>query len=431
MPVYNCEDFLEESIESVLNQSFTDFEFICVDDGSTDSSLAILQDFARKDNRVKVFHQENKGGGDARNFALTLIKGKYLLFVDSDDILCANALEDNYNLIKEKNVDFIFFKAINYDNDTGKYIDGAYYNMNYLYNEVGDKIFSYNDIPEDMLLRLSSTPWGKFYNSDFILKSGAQFAEGIIFHDNKFFWEMLFNSKTIYFNNQVFYSRRIHSTSIQQSKDKRYLNIFIALNGVLSIFKEYGNFEKYKNYLYNWKISNLNMRYSQIQEQYKQLFLEEFKKDLSTVVESEGYDDLMDILNPNNIKIYENVLESDTYKEYDLLMERVRLNQNINRLNNEKSKLNDEIKRLKDENNRRDNEIKKLTDENNRRDNEINRLNDENNRRDNEIVKLNQKIDNLKDKNGKLKDKNDQLNNRISEFKSRKVVRIADKLKFY
>ena len=416
MPVYNCEDFLEESLNSVLNQSFTDFEFICVDDGSTDSSLTILQSYAKKDNRLKVFHQENKGGGDARNFALSLIKGKYLIFVDSDDILCPDALEDNYNLIKEKDVDLIFFKAINYDNDTEEYIDDSYYNLNYLYEVVGDEIFSYGDIPDDMLLRLSATPWGKFFNSDFVLRSGAQFSEGIIFHDNKFFWEMLFNSKNICFNNKTFYARRIHSSSIQQSKDKRYLNIFIALNSIVSIFKDYGNLERYKEYLYNWKIRNLNMRYNQIQEQYKQLFLEEFKKDLTDLVEFEGYDNLMDILNSNNIIIYENVLESETYKEYDLLMENVRLNQRINRLNVEKSNLNDKINELKDKNKKLDKKIVKL----NKKVDKLKKKND----------KLNEKNDKLKDKNKKLKDKNERLDNRIYEYKSRKVVRIADKLKF-
>jgi len=410
MPVYNCEEFLEESIESVLNQSFTDFEFICVDDGSTDSSLSILQDYAKKDDRMKVFHQENKGGGDARNFALNLIEGKYLLFIDSDDILCPEALENNYNLIKEKDVDFIFFKAINYDDDTGEYVDGEYYNLNYLYNEVGEEIFSYEDLPENMLLRLSATPWGKFYDAEFILNSGAQFAEGIIFHDNKFFWEMLFNSKKICFNNQLFYVRRIHSSSIQESKDKRYLNIFIALNGIVSLFEKYGNLEKYKHYLYNWKIGSFDMRYNQIQEQYKQLFLEEFKKDLSALDESEGHDNLMDIFTPHTLTIYENVMESDTYKEYDLLMERVRLNQQINRLNNEKSMLNDTIKNLTDKNNKKDKKIDKL-----------NQKND----------KLKDKNEKLKMKNKKLKDENNQLKNLVSDYKSRKAVKIADKLKLH
>ena len=133
MPVYNCEEFLSESIESILNQTFEDFEFICVDDGSTDSSWEILQDYAEKDSRMQVFHQENQGGGTARNRALEKTNGRYLLFIDSDDVLYQNALKETYELIKEKNVDFLLFKAINYDESTDTYYEQDYFTMNGIY----------------------------------------------------------------------------------------------------------------------------------------------------------------------------------------------------------------------------------------------------------------------------------------------------------
>ena len=141
MPVYNCEEYLTESIESILNQSFDDFEFICIDDGSTDNSLQILQDYAKKDDRIRVFHQDNKGGGTARNFALTKASGKYLLFIDSDDILYSNALKETYDVIEQKNVDFLFFKAINYNCDEDEYFEEEYFVMNRLYNYVKDSVF--------------------------------------------------------------------------------------------------------------------------------------------------------------------------------------------------------------------------------------------------------------------------------------------------
>lgn len=87
MPVYNCENFLKDSIESILNQTLSDLELICVDDGSSDNSLKILKDYERRDSRVKVFALDHRGGGDARNFALNHICGEYLYFMDADDIL--------------------------------------------------------------------------------------------------------------------------------------------------------------------------------------------------------------------------------------------------------------------------------------------------------------------------------------------------------
>ena len=87
IPVYNCEEYLDESVGGILNQTFQDIEVICVDDGSTDNSLKKLQEFAKEDSRMQVFHQENQGGGAARNFALTKATGKYLYFMDADDVI--------------------------------------------------------------------------------------------------------------------------------------------------------------------------------------------------------------------------------------------------------------------------------------------------------------------------------------------------------
>ncbi len=365
MPVYNCEEYLKDSIESILNQTFEDFEFICVDDGSTDASLDILQEYSQKDTRMQVFHQENQGGGTARNFALKKAKGKYLLFIDSDDILCENALKETHTLIIEKNVDFLIFKAINYDNDEDKYFEDEYFAMNKLYNHVKDNIFSYNDIG-NLIFNISATPWGKLYNLDFIKKCGAQFAEGIIFHDNKFFWDMLFASEKIYFHNKKLYVHIEHSTSIQGSKDKRFLNIFPAFKGIQSVFIKHGNLERYKERFFNWQVGLLDFRFYQIQNEYKNIFIDEFKKRLLEFNEDIEYDDLMNILDARNKKIYENVFHADSAKEYILLMENYNLSNSLENLKNNNIKLKKENKSLKKKNKKLKNKLntsKKFSDE--------------------------------------------------------------------
>lgn len=93
MPVYNAEPFLEDAIQSILNQSFNDFEFIIVDDGSSDGSLSILQEFSQKDTRIRLISRENKGISCSRNQLVELAKGKYLAWMDSDDISLPNRLE--------------------------------------------------------------------------------------------------------------------------------------------------------------------------------------------------------------------------------------------------------------------------------------------------------------------------------------------------
>ena len=93
VPVYNVEKFLRESLDSIVAQTFKDFEVICVNDGSTDNSLDILEEYAKNDSRIKIISQENQGQGIARNKAIDIAQGRYLLFVDPDDWIETNALE--------------------------------------------------------------------------------------------------------------------------------------------------------------------------------------------------------------------------------------------------------------------------------------------------------------------------------------------------
>lgn len=106
IPVYNRQDLISNTINSILKQSLREIEIICVDDGSTDGSLNILKSESKKDKRVLIFHQENAGAGSARNLGIIQAKGEYLFFLDSDDSLVHDsALEKLYNKAKEKKVD--------------------------------------------------------------------------------------------------------------------------------------------------------------------------------------------------------------------------------------------------------------------------------------------------------------------------------------
>ena len=146
MPVYNCGDFLKGSVESILNQTFSDLELICVDDGSTDNSLEILKNYESQDSRVKVFALNHVGGGDARNFALKHVCGEYLYFMDADDILDVNAFEDFYPISKSKNLDFLIFKAKKHDVETDNIFETDYYNMSHISKHVMDNVFNFKDL---------------------------------------------------------------------------------------------------------------------------------------------------------------------------------------------------------------------------------------------------------------------------------------------
>ena len=129
IPVYNVEDFLAECLDSICNQTLEDIEIICVNDGSKDSSLDILNDYAADDSRITVLDQENGGHAVATNRGMELAQGKYLFLMDSDDILDLNALELSYNLAEEKQVDFVIFQAINYYMDKNQLIEEENYSI--------------------------------------------------------------------------------------------------------------------------------------------------------------------------------------------------------------------------------------------------------------------------------------------------------------
>lgn len=105
MPIYNCEDYLEECLDSVIRQTLRPIEIICVDDGSTDHSYEILQDYEEKYNFIHVYAQENRGAGIARNYGLTKAKGEFIAFLDADDFyMDVDALEKMYNACKQNKV---------------------------------------------------------------------------------------------------------------------------------------------------------------------------------------------------------------------------------------------------------------------------------------------------------------------------------------
>ena len=108
IPVYNVEKYLHQCLDSVANQTLKDIEIICVNDCSKDNSLDILNEYAKKDSRIKIINfEENKGPGVARNAALDIAQGEYIMFLDPDDWYELNACETAYNQIVENNNDIV------------------------------------------------------------------------------------------------------------------------------------------------------------------------------------------------------------------------------------------------------------------------------------------------------------------------------------
>ena len=119
VPIFNVEKYLRECLDSLINQTLDDIEIICVNDGSTDNSAQILQEYRFKDKRIKVINKENSGYGISMNMGLDVANGEFIGIVESDDFADSKMFEDLYNLAKEKNADIVKSDWLEYTTSTG------------------------------------------------------------------------------------------------------------------------------------------------------------------------------------------------------------------------------------------------------------------------------------------------------------------------
>nr|MCR5457865.1 glycosyltransferase [Clostridiales bacterium] len=174
IPVYNVEKYLRECMDSVLNQTLKDIEVICVDDGSTDGSLEILRAYESKDSRVKVYTQNNKFAGVARNNGFSHATGKYCIFLDSDDRFEKNLLQKTYKKAEKDQADIVAFNFDRFD-EFGKVEKRIGVHTELL--PKNKAVFSYKDCPEYIMSVVNPTPWTKLYRTSFIAENNLKYEE--------------------------------------------------------------------------------------------------------------------------------------------------------------------------------------------------------------------------------------------------------------
>ena len=169
IPVYNTSKYLKVCIESLLNQTFKDFEMILVDDGSTDNSVEIIKEYQKQDSRIRLIKENHNGVGNARNVGLVHAQGKYVQFLDSDDFFENNMLEEMYNTSEKNETDIVYCSAKKVDiNGNDLNINSSYWpiNKNIV---IKDRVFSYKDCP-DIINMFAPEPWMALYRKDFLNK---------------------------------------------------------------------------------------------------------------------------------------------------------------------------------------------------------------------------------------------------------------------
>ena len=315
LPVYNVAPYLRQSLDSIIAQTLTDIEIICVDDGSTDDSGKILDEYKEKDNRITVIHKRNAGTGAARNDGLKIATGECIGFVDPDDWILPNMYERLYNILQDKELDIVMFTPDVFNDQTQKHEGFLYFQDSNFPKILDDKIFNKDDISP---FSYPMCVWNKLYRKKLFDDNNIDFAEGLDFEDHKVIFKSLFTAKRIYFIREKLYVYR-HSRqgSILSDNDTRMFDHIKIYDIVENILKETGNWEKFHLDFLRYKVHNILYYYTMIKPQYKDEYYKKMVKSLQNTQMSEeefeilakDYPDLKPIMGDSWVKKIKNAVQ--------------------------------------------------------------------------------------------------------------------------
>ncbi|MCL4935677.1 glycosyltransferase [Streptococcus suis] len=263
VPVYNVENYLSQCLESIINQTYQNLEIILVNDGSTDGSGKICDDYAAKDSRIKVIHQENGGLSDARNKGLDAMTGQFVIFVDSDDYLESNCIQNLYIYICVCQADISIGKFLEFEENTSRFLFHNHLNSgNKIEFLTGDQCLERH---HKYFLGIFVTAWAKLYRASLFNDSNPfksiRYPIGALHEDQYTTHKLFFKSKKNVFVNDYLYVYRVRENSITntQLSDKRMMdNIkgleekiidFSLLNKDMTLLREH-----YLIYLNDYKV---------------------------------------------------------------------------------------------------------------------------------------------------------------------------------
>ena len=278
IPVYNVEKYLRQCLDSVINQTLKDIEIICVDDGSTDGSGAILDEYAANDGRIKVIHKENGGYGKAMNVGMDNARGEYIGIVEPDDYIELDMYETMYNTATNTNVDFVKADYYRFSEDKEHkhiFIDWSekYYNRVIRTKE------------EKSFFDMEMNTWTGIYKTEFLRNNNIRYNEtpGARYQDQGFWFQTYIYANTIYVIHKPFYHYRYFQTNSSNNPNGfdwirvEYQYILDILNKHPEIKKEFlSKYTKYKfnNYLFNYNKLNRKQKHEKLK-----IFREDFIND--------------------------------------------------------------------------------------------------------------------------------------------------------
>lgn len=247
VPLYNVEKYIKKCLDSIVNQTLKDIEIIVVNDGSPDKSRKIVIDYQKKDKRIKLIDKENGGQGSARNVGLKSAKGEYISYVDSDDWIEKEMLEEMYNKAHMNKLEMVI---CGYKNINGNKIELCLANDNIIKDTLSNK--------NSKIFNIIS-PCCKLYKRTFLINSKVEFMENKIWYeDYAYSVKLLSLANKIDYVNKPLYNYLIRENSTMTNpKITKNLDIIIAVDDIISYMKEKGLYDRYYSEIEYTAIENI------------------------------------------------------------------------------------------------------------------------------------------------------------------------------
>ena len=252
MPIYNAEKYLVRAIRDVLNQTLSDIELICVDDGSTDNSTDIINSFVKKDSRVSSIKQSNAGPSVARNKGFVLAQGKYVIFLDADDMYEPTLLESLYNMAQKDNLDVAVTRFDIYNESSKSYVKQADEPHASIF-EPG-KVTSKNEYPDFIFASTTGYVWNKLIRTSFIRDKKIAFDNDLyVFEDVHFVCSVMALAERVERIDDILIHHRVYSEQSRATLFRKYYGqVPVVYQKIRDFLKRQGMYIPLKKGFFNF-----------------------------------------------------------------------------------------------------------------------------------------------------------------------------------
>ena len=292
LPVYNVEKYLRQCLDTIIGQTLREIEILCVDDGSTDNSARILEEYAQKDQRIKIYTQKNAGAGAARNLGLRHASGKYLSFLDSDDFFEPDMLEEAYRQAERYEAEMVVFRSNQYLTEKDEYKETPWTLRKQELPPYAP--FGHRQMTDNIFKVFVGWAWDKLFLKAFIDEKKITFQEQRTSNDLFFVFSAVATARKIAIVDRVLaHQRRDAKDSLSKTREKSWNCFYVALTALRERMKQEGLYNEVEkdfiNYALHFSLWNLNTLAEPTQTTLRGKLLEEWFTDLGITGKGRDY----------------------------------------------------------------------------------------------------------------------------------------------